>query len=188
MLIILYNYAHNGDVFFTQKFVKYFVKSNPDKNFLILLSCSKAIYNNINKEYENATIEYLHENKYGRGINRTKLWYKNGDKIIISLHKVLTDNNSCINICRHGFIQDLTNNIFKSTNIKINFNCDNNFIPSLKNLINWDTNEISNIFKEYNSKIIFYYNIKTISNKSKNNNIKYRENLVKRLQIFENNG
>ncbi len=201
MLIILHNCAHNGDIFFSQKIVEILIKSNPKNKFLILPACSKALFNNI-KDYQNVEIKYYHNiwdincknksrvnknNLISININLRKLWYYKDKKIFINLHQLLTNTGNCIDVNIIEYINQTVNKINKEININLKFNCDNyiNLIPSLKNIIHWNTNEISQIFKKYKSKVVFYYNIRTISFNNKLNNNNYRENIIKKLQQLD---
>ena len=167
MNIILYNLAHNGDVLLTLEIVRNIIKSNPQHNYEIRLSCSFCLYKQLVSENVKITMceslwnidsniqitEWEFNNMNGM------LWFYTNDKLYINLWKVLTDHNPCsININRIQFIKDMFQNIKTQMNIELNFDVKNylELIPILPEI---HMNSISELIKSRNKPIIFLYNL-----------------------------
>jgi hypothetical protein len=178
MEIVLFNPAHNGDVFFCLEIVKNIIYSNPDYTYDIRLSCSHYIYKELINtnvsltNYENlwqidrSILLINDDNKFN------KLWVYNNNILYINCWKCLVDDNSsCINISsRVDFIKQLFTNINNTinTNLQFNINDYKDLIPMLPEIDNNIINNILNNILNYKTPIIFIYNLNGCSNICKN--------------------
>ena len=134
MNIVLYNYAHNGDVLLTLEIVRNIIKTNPQHNYEIRLSCSFFLYEQLVSE--NVKIipseklwnidSNIQISDWEFDNSKDIIWFYRNDKLYINLWKVLTkDNPSPININRIQFIKDMFENIKSETRIELKFDVKN---------------------------------------------------------------
>lgn len=168
MKIYLHNPAHNGDIFHTTKITEIFIKSNPNYEFILVPSCSSILFkdllcervtlmnhpciweSNINKHISNNIITSLHND----------LWNIYENNLYINMWLLYVKfNKSCVTLVK---VPEMINNILKSINNELNtniqFDCTNykELIPKLPE-IDIDENIMKKL-KEFNKKIVLFYN------------------------------
>lgn len=181
MIIYLTNHAHNGDIFFTLEIVKIFIKSNPNFKFFLIPSCSHYLYYNLldsnvqlaqhpscvwnfdnminNDNYNDDAHPFSNKNCH------SKTFIYNNDILYINLWAVLNFNNStCISLYnRVNFIKRMLIEIEIISDHIINFEC-NNYIDLIPTLPDFNINDILIKLKQYDKKLIFFYNLNHMSN------------------------
>ena len=184
MLVVLHNPGHNGDLLFSQPFVKIFVESNPDINFKLMLACSQLLYKDIVNNNNNCTffegghpapwrmdinIDYRqHELFY---IHPIPYHYDNEKQIIyINMWRTLTVDNHTHCTYNGGdrldYIRNMINDIENMSGYRLEYNCDTNshILPILPVLNDEKTagimEKVDNFIHSFkNKKVVFFYNL-----------------------------
>lgn len=208
MLVVLHNPAHNGDLLFSQPFVKIFVESNPNINFKLMLSCCQLLYKDIINDNNNCTFfegrhpspwvgdknhhDKMHELFHIRDI---PYHYDIEKQIIyINMWMTLTKNSdrSGYNGNRLDYIKNMINDIENMSGYRLQYNCNthNNLLPILPGLNDEKTigimEKVSQVINSFEKKkIVFFYNV-TFKSGSDKYEGDYNSNFISDLKKDEN--
>jgi hypothetical protein len=166
MNIVFYNFHHSGDLFFMKEIIHVITQTNPEHKFYLSTDFCAALYTDVNIVILPA--------KYVKQVvvDKEKYYYHTGHNILyidtwVGKHKF---NGIDIESVHHGFItiiNDISTSYAICPSLKYNIidYCD--IVPNIPNMI-----DLSNLLPS-DRKLIFYYNVDSLSGQCPNYNHNY---------------